>query len=223
MKKFRKINFIVVLSLCASILTSPSTANAEQNWLTSTNAFGDMAVMSVSAGGNYSCAVSNDGSVNCWGHNGEGRLGDGSTTDRHTPTTVDLGAGMTAVSISAGAAHMCAVLNDGSVKCWGYNLYGRLGDGTTTDRWTPTAVDLGVGMTAVSVSAGGYHSCAVFNDGSLKCWGNNGQGQLGDGTTTERLTPNAVDLGAGMTAVSVSAGHYHSCAVLNDGSLNSWS
>ena len=95
-----------------------------------------------------------------------------SNTDKNTPVSVSLGTGRTAVAVSAGRYHTCAILDDGSLKCWGYDYFGQLGDGgTNTDKNTPVSVSLGTGRTAVAVSAGGYHTCAILDDGSLKCWG----------------------------------------------------
>ena len=126
------------------------------------------------------------GGLKCWGDNGNGQLGNGSTIDSLTPVDVSsLTSGVTAVS--AGADHTCA-LTSGGLKCWGDNLYGRLGDGTTTDRSTPVDVS-GLTSGVVWVSAGGLHTCAVTSSGGLDCWGFNDTGQLGDGTTVFRSTP----------------------------------
>ncbi|MDP7001783.1 MAG: hypothetical protein QGH90_07765, partial [Candidatus Poseidoniaceae archaeon] len=97
-------------------------------------------------------------------------------------------------TITAGGYHTCAILDDGSVRCWGYNAYGQLGDGTTTNRNTPTALSSWPsGRTAVAITAdGGGHTCAILDDGSVRCWGWNDYGQLGDGTTTSRNTPTAL-------------------------------
>ena len=179
----------------------------------------------LSSGDYHSCAVLDDGSVSCWGYNGNGQLGDGTTTDRNTPTqTSSLGTGRTAVAISSGGSHTCAVLDDGSVSCWGYNGNGQLGDGTTTQRSTSTQTSsLGTGRTAVAISSGEDHTCAVLDDGSVSCWGYNGYGQLGDGTTTDRNTPTQTSsLGTGRTAVAISSGDSHTCAVLDDGSVSCW-
>ena len=91
------------------------------------------------------------------------------------------------VEIAAGQNHSCARLTDGSVKCWGSNAYGLLGDNTTTDRHTPVAVQ-GI-SNATAITAGDFHNCARLTDGSVKCWGYNGLGQLGDNTTIHRHTP----------------------------------
>ena len=177
---------------------------------------------SVSAGhSSHSCATLADGTVQCWGRNDNGQLGDGTTTDRLTPVLVSNIT--TATSVSTGGGHACATLADGTVQCWGGNVNGQLGDGTTTNRLTPVLVS-GI-TTATSVSAGGFfltgfHTCATLADGTVQCWGANANGQLGDGTTTDRLTPVLV---SGITtATSVSAGALHNCAMLADGTVQCW-
>ncbi|SVB87742.1 uncharacterized protein METZ01_LOCUS240596, partial [marine metagenome] len=124
--------------------------------------------------------------------------------------------------VSNGYYHTCAVLDDGSLYCWGRNYNGQLGDGTTTDIPTPVQVSLPTGRTASSVSNGYYHTCAVLDDDSLYCWGQNWNGQIGDDTTTDSSTPVEVSLPTGRTASSVATGRYHTCAVLDDGSLYCW-
>ena len=128
---------MLVFSLI-SVLLTPSSVTADQGTFGSQTGFGSGSL--VSGGGTHSCVVLNDGSVSCWGDNGVGQLGDGTTTDRTTPTPVDLGTGMTSIRVSGSQYFTCAVLNDGSAKCWGDNGYGQLGDGTTTNRSTPTPV-----------------------------------------------------------------------------------
>ena len=124
----------------------------------------------------------------------------------------------TAVNISSAYVHSCAVLNDGRVKCWGDNEYGKLGDGSTIDRWTPVSVS-GINN-AIAVATGYCHSCAMLNDGKVKCWGCNWQGELGDGSTTERHTPVSV---SGITnAIAVAGGLSHSCALLSEGTIKCW-
>ena len=104
--------------------------------------------------------------------------------------------------------HTCAILDDGSVACWGRNTNGELGDGTTIDRTAPTQTDsLGIGRTAVYIASGWDHTCAILDDGSVACWGDNLYGQLGDGTVSDRTTPTQTSsLGLGRTAVQISAG-----------------
>ena len=179
----------------------------------------------VATGGSHTCAVLNTGAVNCWGFNGSGQLGDGTTTKSLVPVPVGaFTGGATAVSITAGGAHTCALLNTGAVNCWGHNGYGQLGNGTTTKSLVPVPVGAFTGgATAVSITAGGSHTCAVLNTGVVNCWGWNGIGQLGNGNTTDSSVP--VPVGAftgGATAVSITAGNAHTCAVLNTGAVNCW-
>ena len=178
----------------------------------------------VSAGEEHTCAILNDDSVKCWGDNTSGELGTGDTNEYNAPTTdsVDLGEGKSALVVGAGYNHSCALLNDGSIKCWGSGLSGRLGNGRTNDSSTPVTVSLPAGKSATMLSVGRNHSCAVLNDNSLVCWGDNSFGRLGVGGTGNRSTPGAVNLGSGKTAKAVKAGFYHSCAILNDDSLKCW-
>ena len=171
-------------------------------------------------GAYHTCAVTNGGAVWCWGYNYDGELGDATTTDRATPVAVSgLGTGVAAVN--AGGYHTCALTGAGAVWCWGYNLSGQLGDGTTTDRATPVAVSsLGSGVAAVA--AGGYHTCALTGAGAVWCWGGNYYGELGDGTTTSRRdTPVAVS-GLASGVGGITAGNYHTCAVSGTGAVWCW-
>ncbi|HEX9696471.1 MAG TPA: hypothetical protein VGB64_09200, partial [Actinomycetota bacterium] len=140
------------------------------------------------AGDLHTCALLSNATVKCWGRNSEGQIGDGTTTQRLTPTSVT---GLTgATAITAGDSHTCALLSDTTVKCWGNNVVGQIGDGTTTNRTTPTTV---TGLTgATAITAGDFHTCALLSDATVKCWGPNRSGQIGDGTTTNRTTPTTV-------------------------------
>ncbi len=161
----------------------------------------------ISAGSQYSLFLHSNGTVWATGHNYNGRLGDGTTTNRSTPVQV-----MTGVSaISAGEAHSLFLKTDGTVWATGYNRYGQLGNGTTTSRSTPAQV-----MTGVSaISAGGAHSLFLKTDGTVQAAGSNSFGQLGDGTVTNRSTPVQV-----MTGVSaISAGARHSLFLKQDGTV----
>jgi YD repeat-containing protein len=125
--------------------------------------------------------------------------------------------------MAAGYYHTVALKNDGTVWAWGYNAQGQLGDGTTTQRTVPVQVmaSPGVGLTNVKAIAAGYkHTVVVKNDGTVWTWGWNSDGQLGDGTTTDRKTPVQV---SGLTNVkAVAAGYYHTVALKNDGTVWSW-
>jgi alpha-tubulin suppressor-like RCC1 family protein len=169
------------------------------------------------AGGFYhSCAVLAKGTVQCWGHNDRGQLGNGTTQDSAIPVTVD---GITtATAISAGFSHTCAVLSTGGVQCWGDNAKGQLGGEPAPDA-KPMVTVKGI-TTATSVSLGDAHSCVLQSDGQIKCWGYNGRGQLGDGTTTSTTTP--ITVGGINTAKSIDAGHNHVCATLSDNTVKCW-
>jgi alpha-tubulin suppressor-like RCC1 family protein len=147
-------------------------------------------VTTVSAGDGHSCAVTTAGAVKCWGDNDSGDLGDGTITNSVAPVdVVGLGSGVTAVS--AGWSHTCAVTTAGAVKCWGGSpYYGVLGDGATGQSSTPVDV-LGLGSGVATVAAGAVHSCVVTTAGAVNCWGDNSNGQLGDGTTTAADMPVA--------------------------------
>ena len=177
--------------------------------------------------GSYTAfAVLDNGSLVSWGGDpwGYGTLGDGASgaNYNYTPTSVSLGVGVTAKFVASGNSHACAILNNDTLKCWGKNSYGRLGDNTTTHRPTPVAVDLGTNVTAKAVATGDYHTCAILNDDSVKCWGRNNRGQLGQGDTTDRSAPVAVNLGTNKSALMISAGDEHTCAVLNDHTVKCW-
>jgi alpha-tubulin suppressor-like RCC1 family protein len=177
----------------------------------------------------HSCALTTAGAVKCWGDNQFGELGDGTTTDRLTPVAVS---GLTSgvAALFAGGTATCAVMTTGGAKCWGHNDAGQLGDGTTTDRSTPVDVmglSSGVSTMALSQSSadeaiGSSHTCAVTTAGGVKCWGYNGQGQLGDGTTGDnRLTPTDVSgLNAGMVGVGVT--FWSGCAISAAGGMKCW-
>ena len=196
-------------------------------------------VRALAAGDYHSCAVLDDGTVRCWGFAFEGQLGYGNRNqigDNELPASVgpvDLGAGRTATAITAGNRHTCALLDNGAVRCWGLGAAGQLGYGTTatigdTFGSTPGTigpVNFGPGRTAKAITAGGGHTCAILDDGTVRCWGFNTSGELGYGNTNPVLDPSAVgpvDLGAGRTAVAISAGDSHTCAILDDGSVRCW-
>lgn len=177
------------------------------------------AAVAVTAGGGHTCALTPGGGVKCWGRNHEGQLGDGTTTERHSPVAVS---GLTSgvVSVTAGESHTCALTNAGGVKCWGWNWYGQLGDGTTTSRWTPVDV-VGLAAGVVAVSAGYTHTCALTSAGGVKCWGNNFYGQIGDGANSHRHTPTDVSsMSSGISYIAAGSGH--TCAIPAAGPTKCW-
>ena len=178
------------------------------------------AASAISAGDEHTCALMQNGGIKCWGDNGNGQLGDGtSNTVRNMPVNVSgLESGVSAVS--AGGSYTCALLQTGGVKCWGYNGYGQVGDGTTSERDLAANVS-GLTSGVSAISAGNSHTCALMQTGGVKCWGDNDYGELGNGTTSEQFAPVDV-LGLGNAAVSISAGGGHTCAVLQTGGIACW-
>jgi alpha-tubulin suppressor-like RCC1 family protein len=201
----------------------------------------------IGAGLDFSCAITSAGAVKCWGRNDRGQLGLGDTFTRGVGPfqmgsllpVVDLGQDRRAISLAVGWYHACALLDDATVKCWGQNDAGQLGQGDTQNRGVnagqmgkalaPIALANG-GRKVVSVAAGGYHNCALFDDGGVQCWGANAQGQLGLGDRNHRgdtagelgdALPRT-ELGKGRRAVAIAAGNFHTCAILDDGALKCW-
>jgi alpha-tubulin suppressor-like RCC1 family protein len=195
----------------------------------------------IAAGKYFTCALLDNFAVTCWGANTGGQLGLGDTTERTSPTAlpaIDFGSGRTARALSAGDDHVCAILGDGALVCWGGAGNGRLGSGGTSNIGDGTnemgtklaAVSLGSSSTAIAVSAGQAHTCVVFTSTEVKCFGDGGTGRLGqDSQTTLGDLPSemgtnlpAIDLGLGRTALAVSAGAEHTCALLDNATLKCW-
>jgi alpha-tubulin suppressor-like RCC1 family protein len=171
----------------------------------------------LSGGGGQTCGVTTDDRAYCWGGNGNGELGDGTHVDRLQPTAV--AGGLRFRQIEAGYNHTCGVTTADRAFCWGYGGAGNLGDGTTPlSRPTPSAV---AGERRFNhVNAGLSHTCGVTLAGRGFCWGGNGSGQLGDGTTTQRSTPRA--LGTALDLAQVSTGGFHSCGVTTSHRAYCW-
>jgi alpha-tubulin suppressor-like RCC1 family protein len=194
----------------------------------------------------HTCAILDNASVKCWGRDYDGtlgqgggsNLGDGANEMGDNLPTVDLGTGRTATAISAGYYNTCAILDDASVKCWGNGNHGKLGQGNTSTLGDGanemgdnlTIVDLGTGRTATAIASGNNHTCAILDNASVKCWGFNNAGQLGQGDTNNRGdTANEmgdnltiVDLGTGRTATAISTGRDHTCAILDNAATKCW-
>jgi alpha-tubulin suppressor-like RCC1 family protein len=171
-------------------------------------------VAAIAAGTSFSCALLNDKSVQCWGRNDHGQLGDATMEDH--PSRVSVSALDQAIAITAGNAHACAVVSGGGVQCWGANAAGQLGDGSITQRTAPTAIPGLGGVTALA--GGGQHTCALAGTVAT-CWGLNDNGQLGDGTNADKHQPVKVGLADGST---ISAGAAHTCATAAGGALSCW-
>lgn len=176
-------------------------------------------VTAIASGANHLLALEADGTVWAWGDNSSGQLGDGTLGMRGSPSQVP---GLTdVVAIAAGRNDSLALKKDGTVWSWGSNLYGELGDGTTIRRTSPVQVHMPATTYAVkAITAGGYHSLALLQDGTVLSWGANSFGQLGDGSGSSRSLPKPI---AGLTGVkAIAAGGTHSAALKSDGTLWTW-
>ncbi len=173
-------------------------------------------VTAITSGTSHTCALVGGG-VKCWGRNPDGELGNGNLNDSNVPVSVAGLSGVTA--IYAGGYHTCATISGGAVRCWGWNGYGQLGDGTTTatNTGTPTTV---TGVSGVSMLAGGgLHTCALTGT-TVKCWGLNADGELGNGSTLDSHV--AVNVANLANVVSIAAGTYHNCAIVSGGTVRCW-
>jgi hypothetical protein len=236
----------VLVTLAIAAILVPGSAPAGQS-----SPAGPV-VEQIATGVYHSCAVLPNQALRCWGFNGNGQLGYGNTDtvgETDTPGSVgpvDLG-GHTVTALTAGAYHTCAILDDGSVRCWGYGYDGELGYGNqnnlgyssdTTPGSIPP-VNLGPGLTATAISAGGLaggitggrHTCVILNTAGVECWGDNTDGELGypSGVTTVGTSPGnspaaegSVNLGSGHTAKAIAAGGQHTCAILDDNTVKCW-
>jgi alpha-tubulin suppressor-like RCC1 family protein len=173
-------------------------------------------VVAIAAGGQHTCALTGAGGVKCWGYNDGGQLGNGKNTYTATSTPVGvrgLASGVTA--IAAGDAWVCALTSAGAVRCWGWNLYGQLGDGTSANTSTPVGVSgLASGVSAISANL--VYACALTTAGHVKCWGS-----TTDNNPTNSNVPVGVSgLGDGVTAIT--AGGLHACAITSGGGVKCW-
>ena len=173
-------------------------------------------------GGEQSTALGSDGNVYSWGSNTAGQIGDGTTTQRLTPTVVQMPGDVTFSDLSSGDANMLAVGSDGHVYGWGFNGYGQVGDGTTTNRNLPTLAALPAGLTFTRVEAGRYHSMALASNGDLYTWGANPDGRLGNGNPAWTTSPGLASVPTGVTFVELSAGESTSSALTADGQMYVW-
>ena len=172
-----------------------------------------------SAGETHTCGTSTEGQVFCWGANDSGQLGVNGTGHQVAPVPVSLSfSPVTATAVTAGAGHTCALLDDGSGKCWGQNTHGEIGDGTTSSRSPVTDVAAPVPFSLVT--AGGDHTCAIGTDSLAYCWGANDRGQLGDGTNDDRAQPTPVS--GGLKFLDLDAGRMHTCGVTKSDDAVCW-
>jgi alpha-tubulin suppressor-like RCC1 family protein len=175
----------------------------------------------IAGGGGHTCALTRAGGVKCWGLNEAGQLGARAMDYQPTPVAVS-GLDSGVVALAAGSDHSCVVTTAGAVKCWGWNQYGQLGEGTKTDRRTPVDVS-GLGSGVLAVTAGDTFSCALTAAAAVKCWGANETGQLGDGGACGKACLTPVDVsGLAGNVTAIAAGGAHTCAVMSGGGVECW-
>ena len=174
----------------------------------------------LAAGLNHVCLSTGD-DVQCWGFNGNGQIGDNTTITRFQAVLLDHAAVGGTVSIALGWAHTCVVRADGTMRCWGFNGNGGLGEGNFNQRLQPSVTPSVVGVTdAVEVVAGRTHTCARRSTGEVLCWGANDHGQVGDRTTDDRNVPVPVE---GLSeVVALGVGDRHSFAIMANRSVKGW-
>ncbi len=181
----------------------------------------------VSAGANFTCAVLDNGTVKCWGTNNQKELGYNNTTKLTAPGTNGVGAAAStgdssnqitsAIAVGAGNQFACALLSTGYVRCWGSNGSGQRGGAGSG---TPPISNIDLSASAIAV--GSSHVCALTSGGVVKCWGSNWAGAVGNNSTSDAYSPVTVDLGTGRTATAIGVGDFHSCAVLDNGTVKCW-
>lgn len=177
-------------------------------------------IISLAGANSHSVALKNDGTVWTWGENDLGQLGDGTRDSRYTHIQVSVITDTAIAAIAAGGSHTSVLKKDGTVWSWGYNYYGQLGSGTKSN-WSLTAVQANGLTDVIAIASGQYvHMAALKSDGTVWTWGRNSNGQLGDGTTTDRYSPVQVN---GLTdVIAIAAGRDHTSAVKNDGTVWTW-
>lgn len=171
--------------------------------------------LSVAAGPFHNLGLKSDGTLWVWGNNLWGQLGDGTTTSRSIPTQIGTATNWVTIATGGGSFSL-GIKSDGTLWAWGQNMYGQLGDGTTTTRYTPTRI--GTANNWLSVAAGTYYSLGIKSNGTAYAWGLNNFGQLGDGTIFQRHAPTQI----GTNWVSVIGGGFHSLGRKKDGSAYAW-
>jgi alpha-tubulin suppressor-like RCC1 family protein len=185
-------------------------------------------VIAITAGGFHTCALTSAGGVKCWGAGFGGELGNGVAGDSNVPTDVidrsaspPLLRGVTA--IAAGGYHTCVLKSGGEVECWGDNMHGALGeDPTIATRELEPVIVSGLPNNVSAIAAGVFHTCAITSAGAARCWGENTDGQLGNGSRTESHTPVPVTGFETGGAIAIAAGDGHSCALSTAGGVKCW-
>jgi alpha-tubulin suppressor-like RCC1 family protein len=193
-----------------------ATITAEAGGMTGSAAINVLGqVLRVAAGADHTCTISDEGRVYCWGANGHGRLGDGTSANRIAP--VQVVSSQLFEEIAAGWSHTCAISDAGAVYCWGN---GQL-TGGGSNRHAPTLLSMPGGITAKKITAGNEHTCVIGSDNQVYCWGAGGNGQLGNGSAAHANTPVAIQA-VGFSWVTVEAGQNHTCAATSGGDVYCW-
>lgn len=222
--------FLATLAVCAVVAACSAVTLGVHTVRAVPNAVRGAVVRTdgrIATGDKHTCMIRDDGSVWCWGNNDSVQLGQAALSDPDATTPVQVDAftgGARAVQLVAGRSHVCALLSNGGVDCWGDDGYGQLGDNGFISQPSPTSVNLGAGKTAVSLSAGGYETCALLNDASTKCWGKNTNGQVGNNATATAVsTPTLVsNIPSSLTVRALEPGTSHACAVADTGAVWCW-
>ena len=196
--------------------TATITATSERISGTAMLSVEDARLVLLDAGRGHACAIALDGRAFCWGRNEEGQLGDGTLTDRRTPTAV--AGGLTFAAISTGDFHTCGITTTGQAYCWGINQFGSLGDGSQLRRLTPVAVS--GGHVFASIATGSQNTCAITDDNVAYCWGQGFFGANGNGLQANALTP--VPVSGGHAFTSISAGSQYACGLTTAGRAFCW-
>jgi alpha-tubulin suppressor-like RCC1 family protein len=177
-------------------------------------------VTAVAGGSNFSLALKSDGTVWAWGNNGWGQLGRGSYVSSTTPVQVSGLSGVKA--IAAGDLHALALKSDGTVWSWGFNYYGQVGNGSGNNVLLPVRVSGLSGVSGIAAGNGGFTSYALKTDGTVRAWGYDGLGQLGNGTSDENAHPTPVKVLNLSAVTAIGAGSSHALAVRSDGTVRGW-
>jgi alpha-tubulin suppressor-like RCC1 family protein len=182
---------------------------------------GGLTLSALAAGGFHNCGRTASGAAYCWGDNNWGQLGNGSTHDAGISTPVLVLGGLSFSGLAAGAVHTCGLTSAGAAYCWGYNLFGQLGNpGAGNFSPTPQAVSEGLSFSALA--AGQYHTCGLTGTGAAYCWGDNENGQLGNGSTGFSTETMPVAVSGGLAFSALATGSQHTCGLANSGTAYCW-
>jgi alpha-tubulin suppressor-like RCC1 family protein len=183
---------------------------------------GNATYIDVASGSYHSCGINSVGVMSCWGDGWEGKLGNGDGTGANQNSPVIADSGTTYKRVAAGRNHTCGITVDGALKCFGTNSNGQLGDTTLTSPRV-SAVTIDAGINYAEIAAGEDTTCGITTTGVLKCWGENGVGQVGNNTTLVQSTPVVIDSGTSYKKVSTTASRgLHTCGITTAGVLKCW-